>query len=108
MNNYPGALATPDIMSITPGFWHIFREVLADDAERNRLIANGVDAHTLLHLDDVATMSKARRDDVEVRMQEVLQHIANAWAPVTENGSTWKTTIFWRSYLSLRFPRMSR
>jgi len=91
--------ATPDLFSITPGYWHLYREFQADEKLRLELIAEGIDASTLHHLKRVATLSIERRADLEVRLLEVLTKIANVWPVVKERGakSGWRTTIIFRA-----------
>lgn len=83
----------PDLISISPTFWDLFRFVVADDQEKERLQADGVE--DLDFLDSERTWDVERQEMLKGRMEEVLLHLKSAWKEeVKLKGLTEPTIIF--------------
>ena len=76
---YYGISATPDIISITPGFWGLLRMGVGDESARLKLIATGVPPKELVGMEAASEMSQERIDWLVVRTEEVLRKLAGVW-----------------------------
>lgn len=74
-----GISATPDIFSVTPGFWGLLRMGDGDEKERIRLLASGVPAEKLTELEPWSEMSTERTEWLTVRTEEAIRKVAGIW-----------------------------
>lgn len=87
---------TPDMFTMTPGFWGLMRMAIEDDERRNDMLAQGRSAEEpeVLACEAWNEMRRDRMDYIENRIVESLRFIAEKW-PKRPGDVFAKPRILW-------------
>lgn len=105
-----GISPVPDIVSLTPGFWELWRTVIDQDEAVKKLEKKATDKMKVVNSDAVAkldvyaSMSVKDVDWLEGRMTETVKHIADAWPHQPSAGAVRKPKFLWRTSPYPRHP----
>jgi len=95
--------ATPDIFSISPGFWSQLRQSVADQSAHKKAIDGGMTIEEANQKFDVwRHFDRSEKKWYEGRIYEIVRHIAREWKEGQDGKGRIRPTLLWRESRHLK------